>query len=159
MTPGFWDFSFFLSNTFDYEPILLKLSLNANIVKMQIFQQIKLLIDWRNKCHWTLWKNKVWLIQRRHLPCFNLNLGSYGQLFVLVLFVILYIRMLRGRSSWSKVVKGRSSLRIYSANNISCKHYSCQNNYQYRHLVSIFLFFLKSEIKRERKSKSDTITD
>ena len=36
------------------------------------------------KCHWTLWKNKVWPIQRRHLPCFDLNLRSYGQLFVLV---------------------------------------------------------------------------
>ena len=43
-----------------------------------------LLIDWRKKCRWTLCKNKVWLIQRRHLPCFNLNLRSYGQLFVLV---------------------------------------------------------------------------
>ena len=49
MTPGFldsvipWlrDFSFFLSNTFIYEPILLKLSMNANIVKMQIFHKIK----------------------------------------------------------------------------------------------------------------------
>ena len=36
--PGF---SFFLSNTFIYEPILLKLSMNANIVKMQIFHKIK----------------------------------------------------------------------------------------------------------------------
>ena len=95
MTPGLRNFSFFLSNTFVYEPILLKLSMNANIVKMLIFHEIKydlrghsrsqimtfliknspfllfmLLIDWRNKCRWTLWKNKVWLIQRRHLPCF-----------------------------------------------------------------------------------------
>ena len=118
MTLGLWDsgipwlrdFGFFLSNTFVYEPILLKLSMNANIVEMQIFYKFKyelrvhsrsqimtfliknelfllfmLLINWRNKCRWTLWKNKVWLIQRRHLPCFNLNLRSYGQLFVLVL--------------------------------------------------------------------------
>ena len=45
-TPGLlesviWDFSFFLSNTFVYEPILFKLSMNANIVKMQIFHKIK----------------------------------------------------------------------------------------------------------------------
>ena len=39
-----------------------------------------LLIDWRNKCLWTLWKNKVRLIQRRHLPCFDLSLRSYRQL-------------------------------------------------------------------------------
>ena len=84
--------------------------MNANIVKMQIFHKIKsdlrghsrsqimtflnknmpfllfmLLIDWRNKCRWSLWNNKVWLIQRRHLSDFDLNLRSYGQLFVLVL--------------------------------------------------------------------------
>ena len=41
--PWLRDFSFFLSNTFVYELILLKLSTNAiaNIVKMQIFQKIK----------------------------------------------------------------------------------------------------------------------
>ena len=75
------NFSFFLSNTFVYEPILLKLSINVNIVKMQIFHKIKydlrghsrsqkmtfliknspfllfmLLIIWKNKCRWTLWK-------------------------------------------------------------------------------------------------------
>ena len=107
--PWLRDFSFFLSNTFAYEPILLKLSMNANIVKMQIFQKIKsdlrghsrsqiitfliknspfllfmLLMDWRNKCRWSLWNNKVWLIKRRHLSCFYLNLRSDGQLFVLV---------------------------------------------------------------------------
>ena len=101
----------FLSNTFVYEPILLKFSMNANIVKIQIFHEIKcdirgrsmsqimtfliknslfllfmLLINWGNQCRWTLWKNKVWLIQRQHLPCFNLNLRSYRQLFVLVFF-------------------------------------------------------------------------
>ena len=32
------------------------------------FLLFMLLIDWRNKYRWTLWKNKVWLIQRRHLP-------------------------------------------------------------------------------------------
>ena len=35
------DFSFFLSNIFVFEPILLKLSMNANIVKMQSFYKIK----------------------------------------------------------------------------------------------------------------------
>ena len=35
------DFIFFLSNTFVYEPILLKLSMNANIVEMQIFHKTK----------------------------------------------------------------------------------------------------------------------
>ena len=88
--------------------------MNDNIVKMQIFHKIKyylrghsrsqimtfliknlhfllfmLLIDWRKKCRWTLWKNKVWLIQRRHLPCFDPNLRSYGQLFVLVFLSLL----------------------------------------------------------------------
>ena len=53
-------------------------------LKKKLFLLFMLLIDWRNKCRWTLWKNKVWLIQRRHFPCFNLNLRSYGQLFVLV---------------------------------------------------------------------------
>ena len=78
--------------------------MNANIVKLHFFHKIKydlrghsrlqimtfsiknslfllfmLLIDRRNKCRWTLWKKKVWLIQRRHLPCFNLNLRSYEQ--------------------------------------------------------------------------------
>ena len=131
MTPGFchsvipWlrDFSFFLFNTFVYEPILLKLSMNANIPMMQIFYKIKydlrgysrsqimtfliknlpfllfmLLIDWRNKCRWSLWNNKVWLIQRWHLPCFDLNLCSYGQLFVLVFS---YVNMLKsGQRNW-----------------------------------------------------------
>ena len=41
MTPGFRDFSFLLSNTFVYELILLKLSMNANIAKMQIFHKFK----------------------------------------------------------------------------------------------------------------------
>ena len=107
--PWFRDFSFFLSSTFVYELILLKISMNANIVKTHPFYKIKydlkghsrsqtttilfknslfllfvLLIDWRNKCRWTLWKKKI--IQRQHLPCFYLNLRSYGQLFVLVLW-------------------------------------------------------------------------
>jgi hypothetical protein len=111
--PGLRDFSFFLSNTFVYDPILFKLSMNANIVKMQIFHKIKydlrghsrsqiltfliknllfllvmLLIDWRNKCCWTLWKNKVWLIQRWHLPCFDLNLHSYWQLLFYITWVL-----------------------------------------------------------------------
>ena len=85
--------------------------MNANIMKMQIFHKIKydlrghswsqimtfmiknspfllfmLLIDWRNKCRWRLWKNKVWLIQRQHMLYFDLNLRSYGQLFVLVFY-------------------------------------------------------------------------
>ena len=80
-------FSFFLFSTFVYEPILFKISMNANIVKTQFFfitscMTLKviqghklqpfylkftfllfvLLINWRNKCCWTLWKNKVWLI-------------------------------------------------------------------------------------------------
>ena len=75
--------------------------MNANIMKMQIFHKIKynlrghsrsqimtflmknspfllfmLLIDWRNKCRWTLWKNDI---------CLDLNLRSYGQLFVHIL--------------------------------------------------------------------------
>ena len=40
-TPGLRDFSFFLSSAFVYEPILLKISMNANIVKTQIFHKIK----------------------------------------------------------------------------------------------------------------------
>ena len=32
-----WDFSFFLSNTFIYEPILIKNAMNAYIMKKQIF--------------------------------------------------------------------------------------------------------------------------
>ena len=51
-----------------------------------------LLIDWRNKCRWTLWKNKVWIIQRQHLPCFDLNLRSYGQLFVLVFYIFWFVQ-------------------------------------------------------------------
>ena len=44
--PGFSDsaipeISFFLSSTFVYEPILSKVSMNANIVKTQIFHKIK----------------------------------------------------------------------------------------------------------------------
>ena len=100
--------------------------MNANIVKMQIFHKIKydlighsrsqimtfliknspfllfmLLIDWRNKCRWKLGKNKVWLIQRRHLPCFGLNLRSYGQLFVLV-FILLSPQEKR-RKEWRNI--------------------------------------------------------
>ena len=45
--------------------------MNANIVKMQIFHKYDLRGHSRS------------LIQRRHLPCFNLNLRSYGHLFVL----------------------------------------------------------------------------
>ena len=43
MTPGFRDSGIlaFFSNTFVYEPILLKLFMNANIVKMKIFHKIK----------------------------------------------------------------------------------------------------------------------
>ena len=36
-----------------------------------------LLIDWRNKCCWTLWNHKVWLIQRRHLLCKKTNIALY----------------------------------------------------------------------------------
>ena len=39
----------------------------------KLFLLFMLLIDWRNECRWTLWKNKVWLIQRRHFPCFILT--------------------------------------------------------------------------------------
>ena len=102
--PGLRDFSFFLSNTFVYEPILFRLSMNANIVKMQIFYWIKYDLRGHSRSQiMTLliknspfllfmllidWKNKVWLIQRRHFPCFDLNLRSYGQLFVLVFSII-----------------------------------------------------------------------
>ena len=41
VTPGLMDFSFFLSSTFVYEPIWLKISMNANIVKMHIFHKFK----------------------------------------------------------------------------------------------------------------------
>ena len=41
------------------------------------FSSVLLLIDWRNKCRWTLWKNKVWLIQRRHLPCKKTKFALY----------------------------------------------------------------------------------
>ena len=40
-TPWFRDFSFILSSTFVYEPIMLKISMNANIVKTQIFYKFK----------------------------------------------------------------------------------------------------------------------
>ena len=81
VTPWFRDFSFFLSSTFVSELILLKIYMNANIVKIQLFYKTKydlkgnsrsqtttllfknslfllfvLLIDWRNKCRWTLSK-------------------------------------------------------------------------------------------------------
>ena len=35
------DFSFYLSSTFIYEPILIKLYMNANIMNMQIFHFCK----------------------------------------------------------------------------------------------------------------------
>ena len=35
------NFSFFLSSTFIYQPILIKISMIANIKKMQIFQEMK----------------------------------------------------------------------------------------------------------------------
>ena len=38
-TPGLWDFSFFLSSTFVYEPILFKISMNADIVKTKFFHK------------------------------------------------------------------------------------------------------------------------
>ena len=38
---GFRDFSFFLSSTFVYEPILIKISMKANIVKTHIFHKMK----------------------------------------------------------------------------------------------------------------------
>ena len=44
MTLGFTDYrilAFFLSSTFIYEPILFKISMNANIVKTQFFHKIK----------------------------------------------------------------------------------------------------------------------
>ena len=56
-----------------------------------------LLIDWKNKCRWTLWKNKVWLIQRRHLPCFDLNLHSYGQLFIFFFYIFSFVQCVRNR--------------------------------------------------------------
>ena len=37
---GLRDFSFFLSGTFVYELILIKVSMNANIVKTQIFHKL-----------------------------------------------------------------------------------------------------------------------
>ena len=87
-------YSFFLSRTFIYEPILIKKkSMNANIVKRQIFHKMKydskghsrsqkmtfsyknslfliyfilfvLLIDWRNKRRWKIMKE-----QKQHLTC------------------------------------------------------------------------------------------
>ena len=39
--PWFRDFSFFLSGPFVYDSILLNISMNANIVKKQIFHKIK----------------------------------------------------------------------------------------------------------------------
>ena len=41
MITGLRDISFFLSSTFVYEPILFKISMNANIVKTQFFHDIK----------------------------------------------------------------------------------------------------------------------
>jgi hypothetical protein len=35
------DFSFFLSSTFVYQPILIKISMNTNNIKTQIFHRIK----------------------------------------------------------------------------------------------------------------------
>ena len=40
-TTGLRDFSFFLHSIFIYEPILIKISMNANIMKTQIFYKIK----------------------------------------------------------------------------------------------------------------------
>ena len=101
--PGLWDFIFFLSSTFVYEPILFKISMNADIVKTHFFYKIKydhsitflfknsliilfmLLIKETNaakhyqRTKFDLYKDDI---------CFNLNLRSYGQLFVLVFIKI-----------------------------------------------------------------------
>ena len=63
MTPGLRDFSFFLSSIFVYEPILIKISMNANIMKTQIFHKIK----YDLKCHsrsqevFSVFNNKLFL--------------------------------------------------------------------------------------------------
>ena len=48
VTPGLRDFSFILCNIFVYEPILIKFSLIANIMKMQIFHEIHYLINFKS---------------------------------------------------------------------------------------------------------------
>ena len=61
------------------------------LIKNSLFLLFMLLIDWRNKCRWILWKNKVWFIQKRHLPCFNLrSLGKLLSLFCRKYYIIIY---------------------------------------------------------------------
>jgi hypothetical protein len=59
-TPWLRDFSFFLSSIFVYEPILKKkLSMDANIIKTQIFHKIKydLIGHWRSQKVFFVFKN------------------------------------------------------------------------------------------------------
>ena len=78
------NFSFFLSSIFNYEPILIKISVNANIVKTQIFCQMKydlkghlfknplfvlfvLLIEEKMPLNIMEYQDDICLVQRRHL--------------------------------------------------------------------------------------------
>jgi hypothetical protein len=133
--------------------------MNANIVKMQIFHKIKydlrghsrsqimtflikkspfllfmLLIDWKNKCCWTLWKNKVWHIQIRHLPCFDLNLRSYGQLFVLVLLSFQKLYKDKCTRAWMLVISAigsNSSQRFHWKITFFWKHVFSPRHFSY----------------------------
>ena len=91
--PGFRDFSFFLSSTFVYQPILIKGSMTSKVIQGHIIQPFilkstfcliyfvlfVLLIDRKNKYCWTLWKSKdnIWLVQRQHLPCTKTTFALY----------------------------------------------------------------------------------
>ena len=75
MIPGLRDFSFFLYSIFVYEPILIKISMNANIMKMQNFLNIKydLKGHWRSQKVFFVFKNQLFL---KYLFCLTFNLNQ-----------------------------------------------------------------------------------
>ena len=66
-----------LPNTFIYESILIKIDVNANIINTEIFHLLSMTstVIESHECHFYVY--------------FTLNLSSYGQVFVLVLILIL----------------------------------------------------------------------
>ena len=96
-----------LLRTFVYEPILLKISMNANIVTTQIFHKIKYDLKGhsRSQTMTYLFKNNFffclcyWLIEEtnaaEHYERTKFDLCSSGQLFVLVLLWYLWWRVTR----------------------------------------------------------------
>jgi hypothetical protein len=74
-------------STFVYGPILMKICINANIMKTELLH--KIIYDL--KCTFMLWRSFRFFYFKTLWPKYNFDLRSYGQLLSLVFFVKYYL--------------------------------------------------------------------